>query len=32
MKTFAGSQLEVLSVYEFQTKAISDEDICFIGV
>ena len=32
MKIFAGSQLEVLSVYEFQTKAISDEDICFIGV
>ena len=28
MKTFAESEFEVTSVYEFQTKANSDEDIC----
>ena len=30
MKTFTGSQFEVNSVYEFQTKANSDEDICCV--
>ena len=32
MKTFAGSQFEVMYVYEFQTKANSDEGICWITV
>ena len=31
-KTFAGSQFEVIEVYEFQTKTNSVEDICWVSV
>ena len=32
MKTFLESQFEVIKVYEFQNKAYSDEDICWVSV
>ena len=32
MKNFLESQFEVMSVYEFQTKAKSDEDIGWASV
>ena len=32
MKTFVESQLEVISVYEFQTKSNSYEDLCWVSV
>ena len=32
MKTFVDSQFENIYVYEFQTKANSDEDICWVSV
>ena len=32
MKTFVESQFEVIYVYEFQTKANSYEDICWVSV
>ena len=32
MKTFAQSQFGVMKVYDFQTKANSDEDICSVSV
>ena len=32
MKTFVESQFEVMYVYEFQTKANSDEDICWVSI
>ena len=32
MNTFVESQFEVMSVYEFQTKANSHEDICWVSV
>ena len=32
MKTFVESQFEVIFVYEFQTKANSYEDICWVSV
>ena len=32
MKTFAGCQFQVIEVYEFLTKANSDEDICWVSV
>ena len=31
MKTFVQSQFEVMLVYEFQTKANSDVDICSVS-
>ena len=31
MKTFVESQFEVIYVYEFQTKANSYEDICWVS-
>ena len=32
LKTFVEPQSEVIYVYEFQTKANSDEDICWVSV
>ena len=32
MKTFVESQFEIIYVYEFQTKANSDEDISLVSV
>ena len=32
MKTFLESQFEVMPVYEFQTKASFDEDVCWPSV
>ena len=32
IETFVESQFEVFYVYEFQTKANSDEDICWVSV
>ena len=32
MKTFVEPHFEVMLVYEFQTKAISDEGICWVSV
>ena len=32
MKTLVESQFEVMYVYEFQRKANSDEDICWVSV
>ena len=32
MNTFVESQFEVIYVYEFQTKANADEDICRVSV
>ena len=32
MKAFVKSQFEVMEVYEFQTKANSDENLCWLLV
>ena len=32
MNTFVESQFEVMYVYEFQTKANSDKDICWVSI
>ena len=32
MQAFVASQFEILCAYEFQTKADSDEDVCWVSV